>query len=171
MSNVAEPPKKPMNAYFMYQNKVKDEVAKKFPALPYKEMIQKVAEQYKNLSVKEKDLLEAEAKKLKDKYEIEREKYEAKYGKIERAKKQVSSSNLSKDQKGHIKEIKSQIEELHLPAKPKKPLSAFFLYRGKVVDQLTSKNPSMKLTEVTTLIAENYHKLSQAEKEKLEKEV
>ena len=60
MSNEPEPPKKPMNAYFIYLNKVKDDSMKKNPNLPYKEQVAKIAQQYKNLSDKEKQPYEDE---------------------------------------------------------------------------------------------------------------
>lgn len=44
MSNEPEPPKKPMNAYFIYMNKVKDDSIKKNPNLPYKEQVAKIAQ-------------------------------------------------------------------------------------------------------------------------------
>lgn len=95
MSNEPEPPKKPMNSYFIYLSKVKEEVIKKNPGLAYKEQVAKIGEMYKNLSEEEKEIYENEAKKMKEKYETERDKYEAKYGKIEKVQKGKTESSIN----------------------------------------------------------------------------
>lgn len=172
MSNEPEPPKKPMNAYFLYLNKVKDDVVKKNPNLSYKEQVAKIGEMYKNLSDKEREPYENEAQKLKDKYEQERTKYEAKYGKIQKVQKgkMESITNLNKAQKQQIEDLQKQIKDLQLPEKPKKALSAFFLYKAKVQDQIAAKNPDLKITDIVSKVSEQYKNISQSEKDKLDKE-
>lgn len=39
------------------------------------------------------------------------------------------------------------------PVPPKKAMSAFFLYRQDVMDQVKKDNPEAKMTEVTKIIA------------------
>jgi len=59
-----------------------------------------------------------------EKYRSDIESYEKKYGKIIKNKK-IGKSKESEEER----EIQKQIEDLKLPEKPKKPLTAFFLYR------------------------------------------
>ena len=42
---------------------------------------------------------------------------------------------------------------LFQPAPPKKPLSAFFLYRAEVYEDVKGKNPNAKITELTKIIS------------------
>jgi hypothetical protein len=39
------------------------------------------------------------------------------------------------------------------PVAPKKAMSAFFLYRQDVLEQVKKENPDAKMTEITKLIA------------------
>lgn len=56
------------------------------------------------------------------------------------------------------------------PAPPKKPLSAFFLFRGEVYDDVKAKNPNAKITEITKIISEKWSKVDEATKTRLEEE-
>ncbi len=53
------------------------------------------------------------------------------------------------------------------PAPPKKPLSAFFLYRGEVYDKVRDENPTYKITELTKLISVMWSKTDQTTKDRL----
>lgn len=54
------------------------------------------------------------------------------------------------------------------PAPPKKPLSAFFLYRGEVYDDVKAKNPTAKITEITKIISSMWGTIDEANKARLE---
>jgi hypothetical protein len=49
-------PKRPPNAYLAYQMAVKEELSKKHPDLPYKEIVTQIAEMWKGLSPAEKEV-------------------------------------------------------------------------------------------------------------------
>ncbi len=53
------------------------------------------------------------------------------------------------------------------PAPPKKPLSAFFLFRGEVYDNVKGKNPNAKITELTKIISEMWGKVDESTKRRL----
>lgn len=54
------------------------------------------------------------------------------------------------------------------PAPPKRPLSAFFLFREEVYDKVKSDNPSAKITELTKIISDMWKNIDQAHKDRLE---
>jgi len=53
-----------------------------------------------------------------------------------------------------------------IPPKPKRPLSAYFRYLGEVRPEIVKKNPNIKTTEVTKLVAERWSKMDTVAKEK-----
>lgn len=68
---------------------------------------------------------------------------------------------------------KKQIDDkvhfyLSQPAPPKRPLSAFFLFREEVYDKVKSENPSSKITELTQIISNMWKNVDQSTKDRLE---
>mmetsp|Transcript_22284 Transcript_22284/g.25802 ORF Transcript_22284/g.25802 Transcript_22284/m.25802 type:complete len:118 (-) Transcript_22284:202-555(-) len=55
------------------------------------------------------------------------------------------------------------------PAPPKKPLTAFFIYKGDIYQQIKKENPDMKMTELTKVISEKWNNVDAATKSKYEK--
>lgn len=55
------------------------------------------------------------------------------------------------------------------PDPPKRPLSAFFLYKGDVYEQTKKENPDLKITELTKLISEKWNAIDANTKTKYEK--
>ncbi|KAL4462729.1 hypothetical protein ABPG74_000559 [Tetrahymena malaccensis] len=54
------------------------------------------------------------------------------------------------------------------PAPPKRPLSAFFLFKQHNYDQVKKENPNAKITELTSMIAEKWKSVGEKEKKKYE---
>jgi hypothetical protein len=55
------------------------------------------------------------------------------------------------------------------PAAPKRALSAFFLFRGEVYNQVKNDNPESKITELTKIISTMWNNADQSIKDRLEK--
>ena len=55
------------------------------------------------------------------------------------------------------------------PEPPKRPLTAFFIYKADVYDDVKKDNPSLKMTELTKLISEKWGKVDASTKTKYEK--
>lgn len=53
------------------------------------------------------------------------------------------------------------------PEPPKKALTAFFLFREQVYDDVKKDNPDARVTEITKIISEMWNNLDTDEKEKL----
>jgi len=62
-------PVKPKNAYFLFQNEVKEEFRKDNPFLTWGQLISKIAKAYKELATEEKEKYNTKAKEMKDLYE------------------------------------------------------------------------------------------------------
>ena len=59
---------------------------------------------------------------------------------------------------------------VQIPKPPKRSLTAFFIYKDKVFDEVRDKNPAAKITEVTQVIAKMWAALPHLEREKYENE-
>jgi len=55
------------------------------------------------------------------------------------------------------------------PLPPKRPLSAFFLYKEDHFAQTKKDNPDAKVTDITKIIAKNWREVDATEKSKYEK--
>lgn len=55
------------------------------------------------------------------------------------------------------------------PAPPKKPLTAFFIYKGDIYETIKKENPDLKMTELTKIISEKWNSIDAATKSKYEK--
>lgn len=61
---------------------------------------------------------------------------------------------------------KKEIENHAKPNPPKKPMSAFFLYKDEVLKSVQQQNPNLKFTDLTKLIGEKWQKESEESKKK-----
>ncbi|KAG4080669.1 hypothetical protein HA402_013199 [Bradysia odoriphaga] len=69
----------------------------------------------------------------------------------------------------HQPMLKSLEEKLGLPAKPKRPVTAYFRYMNEVRSSVQAKNPKLKPTEIVSLIAKMWRSLDANKKEKFAK--
>ncbi|XP_037038858.1 transcription factor A, mitochondrial-like [Bradysia coprophila] len=69
----------------------------------------------------------------------------------------------------HQPMLKSLEEKLGLPAKPKKPASAYFRYMNEIRSSVQAKNPKLKSQELVSLIAKMWRSLDANRKEKFAK--
>ena len=56
------------------------------------------------------------------------------------------------------------------PDPPKKPLTAFFLFRKEVYDEVKEENPTSKITKLTQIIGEKWRALEEEERKAYETE-
>lgn len=61
-------------------------------------------------------------------------------------------------------------EKIGLPAKPKRPITAYFRFMKHMRPEIVGKNPNLKLVEITKLLAQEWQKADANVKEKFEKE-
>mmetsp|Transcript_44976 Transcript_44976/g.141584 ORF Transcript_44976/g.141584 Transcript_44976/m.141584 type:complete len:278 (-) Transcript_44976:164-997(-) len=70
-------PKRPLSAFMIYSNQVRDKIKSANPELTFAEMGKKIAADWNGMSAQQKEVYEKEAAKLKEKYAEERAKYDA----------------------------------------------------------------------------------------------
>lgn len=67
--------------------------------------------------------------------------------------------------------LKQQTSQpLSIPEKPKKPLTPYFKFQGQIRNKIMERNPNIKIIEVTKLVSEEWKKIGEAEKKRLENE-
>lgn len=104
------PPKRPANAYFIYQNRVRPDVTAKNPDMGVSDVAKLIGDMYKKLSEDEKTALNQEVEQRKKTYADEVKKYEDKYGEIKVERKQKKKRKVEDDS-----------SEDEAPKKKKKP--------------------------------------------------
>lgn len=102
------PPKRPVNAYFMFRNEIYNDVRAKNPELKMLDHSKIIKERYDKMDEgKLKSMKEQYEKDLK-KYKDEMAVYEAKYGKIEKEGKKGKKSGASETEEESKKKKKDK---------------------------------------------------------------
>ncbi|KAH7105261.1 hypothetical protein BKA62DRAFT_689177 [Auriculariales sp. MPI-PUGE-AT-0066] len=120
-------PKRPASPYLLYQNDVRAAMKEKFPDLPYKELLGKIAESWTQLDDLRKKKYTDAAHAAKEQYEDNKAKYDEERGIPPKARKAVagpvqSIPAVAKDV-DESDEMDSEDEDEAAVAAPKKPLS------------------------------------------------
>ena len=87
------PPKKPMSAYFLFTNDMREKYKTKYPGKKVTELAKLMSEGYREMSEKERQTFEERAKKLKEAYEKDIAAYVAKYGPIPKKERRSPDSD------------------------------------------------------------------------------
>jgi len=85
------------------------------------------------------------------------EKFEKLHGEIEKREKEREEKRVSENKR------------LGKVTPPKKPLTAFFLFKGDHVDEIKKQNPGARLTEISAIIAQRWKDLDPETKQAYEK--
>ena len=72
-----------------------------------------------------------------------------------------SDSDNDNDKSSSDKEGHGKTNSMGRPAPPKKPLTAFFLYKADVYEKVKKENPDKKMTELTKIISERWNAADQ----------
>ncbi|XP_045618818.2 high mobility group protein B3 [Procambarus clarkii] len=122
-----EPPKRPSTAYLRFVKHHREDVERKFPELPYKELRFKLSRMWRNLSAVEKD-------KWIQEYNIDKVAYNIKYKeylKITTPRDIENMKNMRKDlaskKEKRYQQLNNKIESEQLE-KPRAPGNAFILF-------------------------------------------
>jgi len=130
-------PKRPLSAYFLFANKVRNQVMKDNPDLTISELGKHLGLMWKDCSNADKGPYIKSAEKEYAKYTQKKEKY-------------AKSTNYMKHQKHlYAWKIHQTKKPFHKdPNAPKRGLSAYMLYSESVREKIKKENPEMKTTEV-----------------------
>jgi hypothetical protein len=141
------------SAYILFVNKHREEKKRSNPEASNTELVKLLAEDWRRLSVREKEKYSKEAVKDKKRYDRELE-------------------NAIKNNPDKVEEFKK------LKFKKKKrntfgvkgARSAYILFSSSIRPKIQSKYPNLKMTEITKKIGEEWRKLSDSKKTKFQNE-
>eukprot|EP00831_Metopus_contortus_P070720 TRINITY_DN6465_c0_g1_i4.p1 TRINITY_DN6465_c0_g1~~TRINITY_DN6465_c0_g1_i4.p1 ORF type:complete len:299 (-),score=71.71 TRINITY_DN6465_c0_g1_i4:22-918(-) len=96
-NQIPKPPKRPLSAYFCYLVERRPKLNKEFPAMAHIDILQKIGEEWNELSEEDKEPFNRKAADLREKYIKERKEYFDKYHPKVARKPQPESSDHSED--------------------------------------------------------------------------
>jgi len=144
-------PKRNMSAFFLYSNANRARIKEENPGIAFGKVAQLLSKEFKKLDPDERAEWNDAATKDKERYQEEMKSYdppsdEEDYGGGRRRKK------AKKD-----------------PNKPKRNMSAFFLYSNAVRSTVKEENPEAKFGDIAKIISVQFKALSDSERAKYNK--
>ena len=146
-------PKKPTTSYFCYMKERREAIKSKQPDIGNKEIISKMAEEWKKLSDQEKEKYNALANKDKIRYANEMKNY-------------TPSEEDKKSTKGKKGNTGKKAKKEKVEGAPKKPLTAFFIFQNEKREEFKKKYPDLAQKELVTKLSEAWKNLSEKDKKK-----
>lgn len=138
-------PKRALSAFMFYSNEVREQVKAERPDLTFLQIAGEIGSRWRQLSDHQKRPYERMAAEDKHRYERAKSDYvpDPKYAKSSRKKKD--------------------------PNAPKRNLSAYFFYCNDLRAQARAQHPDKKVTEIASLLAEQWRGLTASKKTKYER--
>lgn len=165
-------PERPPNSGYSLYSKI---MLKELKDIPSKEKMAEISRRWKDLSEKERQGYARQALEALERYQQDFKLYIANLPEEDRKKaeedmkkKKRAPSNAQSSSAQLAKVTTHDLNEL-TPSKPKKPMSALFLYQQEKLAQYKSRQPDRSEQELTRSIAREYNELSEKKKEKYKK--
>lgn len=133
-------PKRNMRAFFIYSNAHRKRLREENPSLKFGEVARALSTEFKALGAKEKKKYEKLAEKDKERYQKEMSNY-------------IPPSDDSDEGTSRKKPKKD-------PNKPKRNLSAFFIYSNAVRENVRKANPELKFGDIARVISAQFKALT-----------
>jgi len=133
-------PKRNMSAFFIYSNAHRKRLKEENPSIKFGEVARALSTEFKALGAKEKKKYEKLAEKDKERYQKEMSNY-------------IPPSDDSDEQTSRKKPKKD-------PNKPKRNLSAFFIYSNAVRENVRKENPELKFGDIARVISVQFKALT-----------
>jgi len=140
-------PKRNMSAFFLYSNEHRNRVKQENPNIKFGEVAKVLSTEFRALSAKEKKKWDKLAEKDKQRYTEQMESYEP--------------PSDSSDSEGGRKKKKKPKKD---PNKPKRNLSAFFIYSNVVRETVRKENPEAKFGDIARIISRQFKALPAEER-------
>ncbi|XP_020297794.1 ARS-binding factor 2, mitochondrial [Pseudomyrmex gracilis] len=158
-------PKKPINPFMQYLLTVRSNLQNQYPDYPYKDIIKKASEQWAQLDAVTKQNLQKQYTEQYFAYKQKLIDYEKSLTTDQKIliKEELMRKELVKEKREYAKEksqIKQKLEEL---GKPKRPLSAFFLF---MQDKMSTKNPEISQKDWMSNISKEWKDMTKEVKTK-----
>jgi len=145
-------PKRNMSAFFLYSTATRKQVKEENPDLSFGDLAKVISKNFKELSDKEKKKWTKKAEKDKKRYLEEMKNYVA-----------PSESEEDSEDEGAKKKKKKAKKD---PNKPKRNMSAYFLYSCANRASVKERNPDASFGELAKLISAEFKKLPDNERKK-----
>jgi len=147
-------PKRNMSAFFLYSTATRKTVKEENPNLSFGDLAKFISKNFKALDDKEKKKWEKKAEKDKERY-------------LEEMKSYVPPSESEEDSDDNGKKKKKKAKKD--PNKPKRNMSAFFLYSCANRASVKEKNPDATFGGLAKIISVEFKALSDKERKKWDK--
>eukprot|EP00550_Attheya_septentrionalis_P010954 CAMPEP_0198303466 /NCGR_PEP_ID=MMETSP1449-20131203/56897_1 /TAXON_ID=420275 /ORGANISM="Attheya septentrionalis, Strain CCMP2084" /LENGTH=214 /DNA_ID=CAMNT_0044005959 /DNA_START=1144 /DNA_END=1788 /DNA_ORIENTATION=+ len=144
-------PKRNMSAFFLYSNAFRSEVKVKNPDVTFGEVAKILSAQFKQLPEKELKKWQKKADKDKLRYQEEMKDYVA--------------PEDSSDDEGPKKKKKKEKD----PNRPKRNMSAFFLFSNANRAEVKTNNPEASFGDIAKLISKEFKALTEKDRKKWDK--
>lgn len=152
-------PKRNMSAFFLYSTANRATIKEENPDLAFGELAKLISTRFKELDDKERKKWEKKAEKDKARYLEEMKNYVA----------PVDSSESDEESDDGAKKNKKKRKKTKDPNKPKRNMSAFFLYSCANRATIKSENPDATFGDLAKIISNKFKSLPEKELKKWEK--
>lgn len=146
-------PKRPMTAYLLYSNALRQKVKESNPEAGFGDVAKIIAKQFKELSPEEKAKWEGKADADKLRYENEMAAYSA-------------PEDSDDESDGKMKPSKKAKKNKKDPNAPKRGKSAFIFFMSEMRQKVKEESPDLSFGEIGKKLGEMYKALSEADKAK-----
>lgn len=151
-------PKRNMSAYFLYSNANRARIQAENPDAKFGDIAKLISAEFKSLTDKEKKKWDKKAVKDKERYLDEMSRYEP--------PEDDSDSDDSDDGKKKKKKKKKPAKD---PNRPKRNMSAFFLFSCAHRAEIKGENPDASFGDLAKLVSQRFNSLSEKERKKWDK--
>eukprot|EP00594_Rhizosolenia_setigera_P000111 CAMPEP_0178944972 /NCGR_PEP_ID=MMETSP0789-20121207/3467_1 /TAXON_ID=3005 /ORGANISM="Rhizosolenia setigera, Strain CCMP 1694" /LENGTH=218 /DNA_ID=CAMNT_0020624793 /DNA_START=1709 /DNA_END=2365 /DNA_ORIENTATION=- len=149
-------PKRNMSAFFIYSNANRARIKEENPDAGFGDIAKLISAEFKQLDGTERAKWDKKAAKDKIRYEEEMKDY-------------VPPDDSDSDSDGGGKRKKKKSKKVKDPNKPKRNMSAYFLYSVATRPQVKQDYPDLAFGDIAKKIAEQFRELDPAEKSKWDK--
>ncbi|CAI5732465.1 unnamed protein product [Hyaloperonospora brassicae] len=140
-------PKRALSAFMFFSNDIRDTVKKEMPELQFLEISSEIGRRWKKITDEERRPYDELAAADKRRYMEEKEDYVP-----DPSFEATKGTRKKKD-----------------PNAPKRALSAYFFFCNDIRQETRDENPSKKITEIATLLAEKWRALPDKKRVKYQK--
>jgi len=140
-------PKKPLSAYFIYANYIRDEIRRECPEMSTTDIAKESGRRWAQLSPDEKANFENQSRDQKAEYDEAMSNY--------------TPGAMYQNQNGPARPAK-KVKDKNAP---KAPLSAYFLFGNAERDRVREEHPEMSMPEIAKQLGKEWANLSMEEKQ------
>jgi len=150
-------PKRNMSAYFLYSNANRSRIQSENPEAKFGDIAKLISAEFKTLTDKERRKWDKKAAKDKERYLDEMTRYEP---------PEPETDSDDSDDGGKKKKKKKPVKD---PNRPKRNMSAFFLYSCAHRADIKLENPEASFGDLAKLVSQKFNALNEKDRKKWDK--